>query len=259
MYAPLRVHAPAFGADWPSPADWQRAFDAREPPVLNARGARLRAAPPRPRSRALEAQYEARLFLEGELELRPRNWHDCFNALAWLAFPRAKAALNARHFEALKAQRAAGRPDRGPLQDTLTLFDEGGVVVAACDPELLALIRAFRWKTLFWHARDRLAGRIEFLVFGHALHEKSLRPFKGITGRALLLEVEPALLARPLPERLAALDDRTAACLADPVRLHATRELEVLPVLGVPGWHPENEEAAFYDDQDHFRSGRTNR
>jgi len=34
------------------------------------------------------------------------------------------------------------------------------------------------------------------------------------------------------------------------------RELSPLPVLGVPGWWPDNERESFYDDADYFRSGR---
>ena len=34
------------------------------------------------------------------------------------------------------------------------------------------------------------------------------------------------------------------------------RELSPLPVLGIPGWWPDNERADFYDNTDYFRSGR---
>jgi hypothetical protein len=27
-----------------------------------------------------------------------------------------------------------------------------------------------------------------------------------------------------------------------------------MPVLGVPGWHPDTQREAFYDDASHFRS-----
>jgi hypothetical protein len=32
----------------------------------------------------------------------------------------------------------------------MTHFDECGVIVVACDPELLALLRGFQWRRLFW-------------------------------------------------------------------------------------------------------------
>ncbi len=41
------------------------------------------------------AAYEAHVFATGRVPTRA-NRHDVFNALTWLALPRAKAALNAR-------------------------------------------------------------------------------------------------------------------------------------------------------------------
>ena len=259
MFEPLRPHAPAFGADWPSLDGWQQAFDARRPPVCNARGERLRPVPPGRRAAALEEKYEARIHRAGELPMRTHSWHDCFNALVWLAFPRAKAALSARHYEALEAQHEAARPNRGPVQDALTLFDEGGVIVAHSDEALARLVRAFRWKDLFWRQRGRLAGSMRFVAFGHALFEKGLRPFRGITGRAILVETGPELVTAPAGALIAALDSIIAGHLSDPGRLLATRELEVLPILGVPGWCADNERETFYDDTGYFRPGRLSR
>jgi hypothetical protein len=256
LFEPLRPNAPAFGPGWPSLADWQQAFDARRPPVRNRRGARLRPVPPGRKAAALEEMYEARIHLAGELPLRPRDWHDCFNALVWLAFPLAKAALSARHYDALREQRAAGRPNRVPVQDALTLFDESGVVAAYCDEDLARKMRAFCWKELFWTHRDRLPGGMRFALFGHALCEKALQPFLGITGRAILLKVPPELVAAPVEALLPVLDSRIAEHIADPRRLLATRDLEVLPILGVPGWCADNEREAFYDNVDYFRPGR---
>ena len=140
------------------------------------------------------------------------------------------------------SRRRRGRANRGPAQDALTLFDEGGVIVAASDDELLDLLREWRWKELFWSNRARLRARMRFYLFGHALYEKALRPFIGITGRGILLKTEPGLLALPLREQLAVIDARVAAHLSDPGSLAATRELAVVPVLGVPGWCADNEQ-----------------
>ena len=252
---PLRVHAGVFGAGWPELADLQRLLDAREPQVRNAGGLPLRLVP-HARGSALEDKYEARIHLRGELQVREKNWHDLFNLLVWLAFPRAKAALNARHYAALMAQHAAGARNRGPAQDALTLFDEGGVVVASADDELTGYLLDWRWKELFWGSRARLQSRMRFYLFGHAVHEKSLQPFIGITSRGIVLRTEPELFAAPLEKQLAALDTRTATYLSEPASLRATRELAVVPILGVPGWSPDNGQEAYYDNQDYFRPGR---
>ena len=256
LFDTLRAHAGAFEveAGWPGLASLQNRLDRRQPPVRTASGMPLRLVPQGRRKRAREEKHEARIYLRGELELRERSWHDLFNLLVWLAFPRAKAALNHRHYQALRVQ--DGRANRGPAQDALTLFDEGGVIVAASDDRLLDCLREWRWKDLFWGHRARLPEEMRFHVFGHAVYEKALRPFLGITTRGILLKVEPELLAAPLPEQLAILDGKVAEHVSDERRVRSTRELAVVPVLGVPGWHAGNEREEFYDDTDYFRPAR---
>ncbi|HEY7658649.1 MAG TPA: DUF3025 domain-containing protein [Burkholderiales bacterium] len=257
MFEPLRAHAGALAVpDWPARPVLQRLLEPGENPVMTRGGLPLRLAPAGGRMKHFEERYEARIHLRGEMVFRDRNWHDLLNLLVWLTFPRAKAALNARHFEALVAQRAAGAANRGPAQDALTLLDEGGVIVASCDDELLGLLREWRWKELFWGKRARLRSRLRFWVFGHALYEKALRPFIGITGRGVLLEVEPRLFALPLAEQVADLDSSLAAYLSEPRSLATTRELAVVPMLGVPGWYQGNGREDFYDNEDYFRLHR---
>lgn len=253
MFEPLRAYAGAFGAGWPRLADLQRLLDRCDPPVCTASGRPLRLVPQGRRARALEEKHEARVYLRGQLQVRERNWHDLFNVLVWLAFPRTKAALNARHYRALEQQRSS---NRGPAQDTLTLFDEGGAIVASCDDRLLNLIHDFGWKELFWRHRDKVRSTMRFLLFGHAMYEKALRPFIGITSRGILLKVEPELLALQTQEQLAMLDARVAGHLADAGRLISTRELAVVPILGVPGWCAGNDAESFYDNTDYFRTDR---
>lgn len=257
MFEPLRALGGVLPwPDWPARPALQNLLERDRNPVLTRSGLPLRLVPAGGRMRTFEERYEARIHLRGEMVFRERNWHDLLNVLAWLTFPRAKAALNARHYTALRAQNAAGAANRGPAQDALTLFDEGGVIVAACDDQLLGMFRAFRWKELFWHSRDAVQSRMRFVLFGHALYEKALRPFIGITGRGILLKTEPGLLAQPAGEQLAALDSRVAAYISESGNLTAPRALAVVPVLGVPGWCPGNEQESYYDNTDYFRPGR---
>jgi hypothetical protein len=257
MFEPLRAAGGTFCTpDWPARPALQRLLDGDGDPVRTASGNPLRLAPAGGRRRSFEERYEARIHLKGEMVFRDRDWHDLLNLLVWLTFPHAKAALNARHFKALAAQRAAGMANRGPAQDALTLFDEGGVIVAACDDELPGLLKAWHWKELFWRNRERLNARMRFVLFGHALYEKALQPFIGVTGRGVVLNVEPGLLARPMGEQAAAFDAKLAAHLSDSRNLTASRGLAVVPILGVPGWHPDNGRESFYDDTDYFRPGR---
>jgi len=132
-------------------------------------------------------------------------------------------------------------------------------VVASADDDLTGCLLDWRWKELFWHRRAELRSRMRFYLFGHAIYEKALQPFVGITARGIVLKTRPDLLAAPLPEQIAALDASLAVYLSDAGSLMRTRELAVVPVLGVPGWSADNEHEAYYDDVDYFRPLREER
>ena len=254
MFEPLRVHAPAsFPGTWPELPMLQELLDRREPPVRVAGGLPLRIVLQPPRVKRAGLSYEERIFTKGELQVRTGSWHDLFNVLVWLAFPRAKAALIARHWAASRQRAASGATNRGRTEDALTLFDEGGVIVAAASPELIARLRAFEWKDLFWRRRDEVTRSMRFSLFGHAIYEKALRPFAGITGRGICFETDAAFLQAPAAVQLDELDRRLAASISDTQRLTDTRDLAHVPVLGVPGWCHDNEIESYYDNTEYFR------
>jgi len=222
----------------------------RTPSVVSGGGAPIRFVPP-----AASAQYEVRIFENGEVQTRPDNWHDLFNALVWLAFPKTKAVLNGHHYDEIRARR--GERLRGTARDVLTLFDEGGIVVAAADPELPALLREFRWKELFWRRRAEVLRSMRFYVFGHAIYEKALEPYKGVTAKALILDAAPGLLDAPIERQLPELDARAADYFSGTHALASTRSLSPLPILGIPGWEPANACEEYYDDASQFRPRRS--
>src|SRR5262249_37642873 len=154
-------------------------------------------------------------------------WHDLFNALVWLAFPITKAILNRHHHEQIVAHR--GEALRGTARDVLTLFDEGGVVVGTADPTLSPLLRDFKWKELFWKRRADVRRSMRFHVFGHAIYEKALEPYKGVTAKALLIDVASELLREPTERQLAELDARAARYFSGPRALASTRSMPPLP------------------------------
>lgn len=195
--------------------------------------------------------YEARIWSRGEVETRPDNWHDFFNALVWMSFPRAKTALNTRHARSFDLQQVG----RGTARDAMTHFDECGVVVVSSDASLLELLRNFCWKDLFWHRRDDLRTRLRCFIFGHATYEQLLAPFRGLTAKAVLLEVPPDWLAEPLSAQMANIDQRLAAALAVGA-YDNPRSLHPLPLMGFPGVTPASEDAAYFDDTWQFRPGR---
>ncbi|HEY6240755.1 MAG TPA: DUF3025 domain-containing protein [Burkholderiales bacterium] len=221
------------------------------PSAVSGGGARIRFVAPSVPSSGFLAQYEVRIFETGEVQTRPDNWHDLFNALVWLAFPKTKATLNGHHYEEIKARR--GERQRGTARDVLTLFDEGGIVVAAAGAELPDLLRDSKWKELFWRRRADVLGSMRFYVFGHAIYEKALEPYKGVTAKALIVDTTTELLEAPLARQLSWLDASAADYFSRPQALGSTRSLSPLPILGVPGWEPANASEEYYDDNAHFR------
>ena len=252
LFSTLSAHiAPLRGAcEWPTRELLQQSIDSRG--VSTASGKRLHLAAP-----GAGEPYEARIYLEGEMQVREGDWHDLFNVLAWLVYPRTKAALNEAHYIALDKRARSGIAEtgrRGRLRDALTVFDESGVIVAATDSTLLDDLESFRWKRLFWERREDVRRTMRFHVLGHALFEKSLRPYVGMTGHAMLLPVGVDFMQAPLEAQLDILD----ALAAERVReLDTPRTLSPLPLLGVPGWWRENEREEFYDNAAYFRPGRS--
>jgi hypothetical protein len=239
--APLLERLPA--ERFPSLADLDALAGAR---LRSGGGAQLRFVAPERGS-----AYEARVFETGEVQTREGDWHDLFNALVWITFPATKAVLNRHHVEQMRARR--GEPQRGTARDVLTLFDEGGVLVASSDPQLRELLRAREWKRLFWERRGDVERAMRFFVFGHAIYEKALAPYKGVTAKALIVDVAADFLSGPLERQLALMDARAAAYFADAQALVSTKTLPPLPVLGVPGWDAANASAGYYDDASQFR------
>jgi len=253
MFDPLREAAAGLRTPyWPACADLNRVAAALG--ITTGGGRQLTFVEQAARTATFEDKYEPRIFLRGEAQFRACNWHDLLNALVWLAFPAAKSALNARHFRELERQQVGGAPNRGPAQDALTLFDEGGVIVAAADAELAALLVGFEWKELFWRRREAVLRSMRFYLFGHALYEKALAPFAGVTGRGVIFDVESRFFEAPLAEQLSTLDARLASRIGH--EFATTRELAPVPLLGVPGWCDENRDERYYDDTSYFRPAR---
>jgi len=193
--------------------------------------------------------YEERIFVRGQIGTRERNWHDLLNALIWLRFRQLKQALNDRQVAEI---RKVGPKQRSRAQCALTHFDEGGVVVLLRDPALLTLWDAHDWPGLFWHERAAWSdGRIEVVVFGHALLEHALCPQQLLVGKALALGRQSENVDNALRDVAALI--RAGALLNDP------QELRPLPLSGIPGWHSDGIEESFYRDAPCFRPLRTGR
>ena len=216
----------------------------------------LRFVPPRGNTDRERRYYELRIAQTGEIETRAENWHDLFNALVWIAFPDAKAAINAQHAAILEERGEEEARRRSPERDALTLFDEGGVIVASSAPELARLIVDFEWKELFWKRRAELEAGMRFLAFGHALYEQALDPYLGMVAKTVFLPVDERFFALAPEAQAAHADQLLAVHFADRARFPSPKAMAPMPVLGVPGWHPDTGRESFYDDPVHFRGKR---
>ena len=250
IFAPLAPTIDALPAErWPTHAELtDAAKDAQ-----TARGKRVRFVKPRERSEREKSCYEEHINATGEVETRASNWHDLFNALVWIAFPRAKAAINAQHATILAEGGEREARLRSPERDALTLFDEGGVIVASRSPELLRLIVDFEWKELFWRRRAELERSTRFFAFGHALYEKALDPYIGIVAKTVFVPATDLFFMSKPESQVAVVDDLVAGHFSRRARFQSPKAMAPMPVMGVPGWHPRTGEESFYDDPEHFR------
>ena len=252
-FAPLHAAIARLPADrWPTHADLCEAAHGIE----TASGKPLRFIAPRNALEPGHRSYELHIDATGEVETRSRNWHDLFNALAWIAFPRAKGAINRQHAAILREGGDEEARHRGPERDALTLFDEGGLIVASSSPALLRLVVEHEWKELFWQRRAELEGAVRFLAFGHALFEKLLDPYIGITAKTIFVPVDELFFMLPVEAQVERADALAASCFAERTRPRSPRSMAPLPVLGIPGWDARGESASFYDDARHFRPRR---
>ncbi len=240
----LDAAAPWFTAWWPwvAPAwtHWQRhghvaaalnALPSRAPVEFVAQSAL-------PQGQA----YEDFIYAQQRVPTRD-NLHDFFNGCCWHRFPQTKLRLNQLQGEEI--QRRGVHATRGPLRDALTLFDENVALLQAPDV-LWQALEARDWQRLFVTLRP-LWQEVHWVVFGHALLEKLVQPYKAITAHVYRVAPEVA----PGDQ---ALDAWLAATLT-PEHL-ATKPYQPLPVMGIPGWCPANEDPSYYADQEVFRDRR---
>jgi Protein of unknown function (DUF3025) len=171
------------------------------------------------------------------------NAHDFFNGLAWLRFPQTKQQLNRLQAQAINQQGVTAQ--RGALRDALTVFDENAALLCAPDVVWQALIK-HDWQTLFVTHRQAWQ-EAHLTLFGHALLEKLLQPYKSITAHVLSMPVPP--------EVQAAGDQALDHWLSQWIQTDfiQTKPFVPIQVLGVPGWWPANENTAFYADDQVFR------
>jgi hypothetical protein len=196
--------------------------------------------------------YESHIAATGEVPTR-NNLHDFFNTLAWLHFPSTKCALNTLQAEAINHSHS--RETRGPQRDAATLFDENAAIFVSYDANLLEALRAHDWRETLQKTPNAFFSQAEVILFGHALIEKLIKPYKSITAHVWTMKIDSAWFAISHQEQQATLDQHLALMLLEGFDNSAFCHL---PVLGVPGWWHE-QDAEFYADTEVFRPKRQHR
>jgi hypothetical protein len=237
--------------------DWRQALNAaaRQLNLLNHRGLPIQfvAQSELPSGVA----YEAFISATGRVPTRD-NAHDFFNALVWLTFPQIKAQLNALQAAAI-AQAAASESDagaisqhRGKLRDAATIFDESAALLVTRNVSLVESLREHQWTDVFMNRRAAFERDCEVWLFGHALMEKLVSPYKAITAHVLVVAADDGFFSLSSRDKLIWIDERVKQQIATGL---ATADFMPLPVLGVPGWW-QAQDAVFYADSKVFRPKR---
>ena len=262
IFSPLKLWAEKFSQfkeGWPGLKDYQLLLDELPQPILTQSGQILKIVEQDGKPGHFTEHYAPRIYLSGEIQTRTENWHDFFQFITWFMFPKTKAVINAIHIPAAQS-RIDNNIDlgkRSPIENMLSLFDEGGAVILCSDTSLLQLIRDFKWKELFWHRRNELSTKFKLVTFGHALYEKGLSPYVGMTANCILLHVDETILVKQNKQQLDYIDSELSHLFTDGDIYQKPKDLSPFPLLGLPGWDKNNEEESYYDNLNYFRAGRT--
>lgn len=225
---------------WPTIDDYQSIFKLKKVGITPVCQSTL--------IESFEDQYEPRVYLKKELQTRTENWHDFFNALVWLSFPNTKKTLNSLHFDSASNRKPG--TNRSTLENRITQFDECGAVIISSNKRLLELIRNHQWKELFIENKDSFASEIKCVIFGHAIFEKALTPYIGMTCHCILIE-DSNLLEEVQEANYTGLDLYLSILWQDEISVNP-RRFNALPVLGIPGYWSD-QSTSFYNNEKYFR------
>jgi hypothetical protein len=183
------------------------------------------------------------------------NLHDFFNGLVWQSFPLVKRQLNA--LQAAQIGVAGIGKARGPARDAATIFDENAALLVVRDAlagrALVDALRAHQWREALFDRRPVFGTDAQLWLFGHALMEKLVAPRKAITAHVRVLFAGDDYFMLADEARRGWIDRRVEGELT--TEGLSTAGFTPLPVLGVPGWWPGQDEA-FYADASVFRPKR---
>lgn len=194
--------------------------------------------------------YEQEVFLHRRVPTRLQSWHDFFNNVTWILYPKTKWAIMQRMQEENRSKTAG--IVRTTRQNLLAHFDECGMIFCSDKPEWFETVKMHAWKKLFLET-THLQSHAWPLIFGHGLFEKAQNPYIGMTGKMFFLQVEPAFFALSLHDRILHVDIQVAKWILSEELPAEPKTLSPFPMLGWPKWHQHNDQTAFYENVQYFR------
>jgi hypothetical protein len=236
--------------DWPSLEEFNIVLEERA--IFSAAGKKIKAVSQTKKSKNFEEGYEPRIYLQGELQTRLCSWHDFFNFMVWQTFPNLKAIMNKWQYISLK-KRFPHPSNRTHLENLLTQFDEGGMLVLSANVNLTQHLKNHAWKKLFLENRTLVKNKMRFYVIGHAVYEKLIMPYSTITAGALIFDVEKSLFEKDLTGQIHWIDKHCSKQIDDENWSTTIKKLQPVPIFGIPGWYAENEQEDFYNNTQYFR------
>lgn len=204
--------------------------------------------------------YEEIIFEDKKIPTR-ENWHDFFNGLVWLQFPKTKRYFSELHNDEISVH---GLKQRTPVRDRLIHFDECGLVLLTNQAELESNIAAHNWQKVFVENSALWHKNIIPIILGHALWEMLMNPFVGLTAKvkvvclphasdAQLKSMQSTLQSAEVAQQVDAL---LRKCLVRDNDFFRPKPWLPLPLLGIPNWSPFEQNSAFYANKHYFMPKR---
>jgi len=259
IFDPISLSAKTFNlfSEWPELSNYNQLLHKKYGKIESLTGSELKFIHQKGKPETINDEYEVSIYKTGEIQTRLHNWHDFFQVMVWSTFPITKKLINKLHATALINRKSSlTSKQRSLVENSLTLFDECGAIILCSNKHLINLIKEFSWKELFVTHRSAFENEIKCVVFGHAMFEKSLDPYLGMTTHSILLTVDHDFFNLNTQMQYKHID-KLAACYFSEVSEINKRILHPFPVLGVPGWDKRNETPEYYDNKEYFRNKPT--
>ncbi|MGE0174161.1 MAG: DUF3025 domain-containing protein [Oligoflexales bacterium] len=209
---PVASHFAKF-SDWPQIEDYNEAYRlfAGEGEVQFVEQAQLgqRATKRLRRMGLFGARYYSTNIRDRlAIPTRIKNWHDFFNVLTWITFPKSKYIIQSLVSE------FAGASRRHPTADALTHIDEGCILLACEVGDLSDVLRVVEAQDIEEKARLVARGVVKPFVLGHGIFESVCdKKILQINASAIILPFDRAFFSHDVSTCFPLLDEKLAELL----------------------------------------------